>query len=79
MVFLQYRSCSAPCRFFTDAGVRELHLLEKLSRLASFDSLFFCMSWPSIRATFSPLVTGDAFRPASKLKPAGPPPTQTTS
>lgn len=45
----------------------------------SFCSRFFCKSCPSTSATFSPLVTGDACRPASKLKPAGPPPTQTTS
>ena len=68
-----------PCRFLTEAGVSELHLLEKFSRLASFCRRVFCKSWPSIRATRSPLVIGDAFSPDKRLNPAGPPPTQTTS
>ena len=68
-----------PCRFFTDAGVKELHLLAKLSTGASLGSRLVYRSCPSMSAIFSPAVTGDALRPVNKLSPAGPPPTQTTS
>lgn len=62
-----------------DAGVRELHRLEKLCSLASLGRRFLCKSCPSTSATLSPLVAGEAFRPANRLSPAGPPPTHTTS
>lgn len=68
-----------PCKFLMDAGVRELHLFEKLSRVASFCRRFFCKSCPSMSATFNPLVDEEDFRPANRLSPAGPPPTHTTS
>lgn len=68
-----------PRRFLTEAGVNELHLFEKLSRGASLGSLLLCKSCPSMSATFKPEVSGEALRPVSRLSPAGPPPTQTTS
>lgn len=47
---------AVPWRFFTDVGVRELHLLEKTSGEGSRNR-FFWRSWDSTRATFRPEVS----------------------
>src|ERR1700753_1366567 len=53
-------------RYFTDAGVRELHLLEKLVG-DGFRRVDFLRSCPSIRATFSSDVMGDEPRLSAQV------------